>query len=149
MKSKLERGLQNWCKPNVQMYFEGETLKIHRSSSIGSRPLGDEVQIAERHEKGAILLYQLLKRKLTKFVSMQMFWKQSSVFNGTSVSKKPAKRTAKAAINAQKESWTKEQPTVDDERNVGTKLWKKEGVPFKNTSQEDILSVFTRLLAAW
>lgn len=73
MKSRLARGLQNWCKPNVQMYFEGETPKIHRSSSIESRPLGEEVQIAARHEKGVIPLYQLQRRKPAKFVSMQMF----------------------------------------------------------------------------
>jgi len=83
------------------------------------------------HEKGVILLYQLQRRKPMKFVSMQMFWKQSSVFNGTPVSEKQAKWTAKAAIKTQHKSWTKEQQKVDDERNVGTKLWKKKAYRLK------------------
>jgi hypothetical protein len=98
------------------------------------------------HEKGVILLYQLQRRKPMKFVSMQMFWKQSSVFNGTPVSEKQAKWTAKAAIKTQHKSWTKEQLKVDDERNVGTKLWKKKAYRLKTLLRKIFWAFLPRCL---
>jgi len=146
MSCRLFGELQNWWNSNVQMYMKGATLKIHRLSGIGNDPFVGSVQIAVRQETGVIPKYRRRKRKLTKFVSRQMCWRLTSIFEVISVALKMVRKVVKINNRTQSKSWTKEQTKTDDESNVGTIYLKECSVPFKNTSQEDILSVYTSCL---